>query len=66
MKSVDRPELGADLGSRFMPAHGCTEGVADGHAEECAEELILCCVWHLLFQPVSERPHIVDAQPVES
>jgi hypothetical protein len=46
LKTVDRAELRADLGS-IHAAHGCTEGVADSHAEERAEELILCCVWHL-------------------
>src|SRR5215207_3894709 len=46
LKSVDRPEPGDDLG----PIHSAdryAEGVADGHAEECAEELILRCVCHL-------------------
>jgi|SRR5215207_267882 len=65
-KSVDRPEPCGDLGP-IHPAHGCAEGVADGHAEECAKELILCCVWHLTH-PQSTREHrlVVDAQLVES
>jgi hypothetical protein len=65
-KSVDRPETGGDLCS-IHPTYGCTEGVADGHAEECAEELILCCVCHLAHpKPIRERRYVVDAQPVES
>jgi hypothetical protein len=46
LKSVDRTELTGDLGA-IHPAHGSAEGVADCHAEQSAEELILCCVWHL-------------------
>src|SRR5215217_7127654 len=46
LKSVDRSKLSGNLGA-IHAAHGCTEGIADGHAEECAQELILCCIWHL-------------------
>src|SRR5918995_5181282 len=46
MKSVDCAEPSGNLGP-IHPAHGCTKRIADGHAEQCAEELILCCVWHL-------------------
>jgi hypothetical protein len=66
LKSADRPEPGGDSGS-IHPGHGSTEGVADGHAKECTEKLILCCVWHLTHsKPARERRHVVDAQPVES
>src|SRR5215208_2023195 len=66
LKSVDRPEPGGDLGP-VHPAHGCAEGVADGHAEECAKELILGCVWHITPPKTHPRaPTVVDAQPVES
>src|SRR5215212_10418520 len=46
LKPVDRAEFSGNLGP-IHAAEGCTEGIADGHAEECAQELILCCVWHL-------------------
>ena len=66
LKSVDRPEAGGDL-RPIHPADGCAEGVADRHAEQCAEELILCCVWHLTHPKRGrERLRVVDAQPVES
>src|SRR4029079_19502431 len=46
MKSIDLAEPSGDL-LPSHPAHGGAEGVADGHAEQCAEELVLCSVWHL-------------------
>src|SRR4051812_16498883 len=39
--SVDRPEPIGDFGP-VHPTYWSTEGVADGHAEECAKELIFC------------------------
>jgi hypothetical protein len=66
LKSVDRLEAGSNLGP-IRPARGCTEGVTDGHTEECAEELVLCCVRHLTHPKTTrERQRVVDAQPVES
>ena len=53
MKSVDAAVPISDLGL-VHTAEGRAKGIADRHAEQCAEELVLCCVWHL-HHPNPER-----------